>query len=327
MLNGLFALNPDAYQVVYHPLLDEFRARVQLPTSPLTAANVRDYPEILAATDILLTGWGAPVLDADLLQQMPRLQAVFYAAGSIHYLVTDDFWAKNIPITTSAYPNAIPVAEFTLGHILLGLKRALYYGGETRRIQNFPKTYEALGHTVAVLSLGLIGRRVCELLQPFGLRVLAYDPFLSDAAIRDLGAEPCGLDEAFQQADVVSLHTPLLPATRGLITGAHFQSMRPGATFINTARGAVIRELELIAVLQARPDLFAVLDVTDPEPPVSDSPLYRLDNVMLTPHIAGAKTPREYRALGQMMLDELDRFLRGESLHWQVQQADLARRA
>jgi phosphoglycerate dehydrogenase-like enzyme len=125
------------------------------------------------------------------------------------------------------------------------------------------------------------------------------------------------LEDIFRRADVVSLHTPWLPETEGMITGQHFTLMKPNAAFINTARGAVVRESEMIAVLEQRPDLLAVLDVTYPEPPVPGSPLYTLPNVVLTPHIAGALGP-ETRRLGEMMLDELQRYLRGEPLRWQV---------
>src|SRR5205823_690272 len=115
----------------------------------------------------------------------------------------------------------------------------------------------------------------------------------------------------------VSLHTPHLPETEGMITGRHLDSMKRGATFINTARGQVVREGEMIEVLSRRPDLQAVLDVTAPEPPAADSPLYTLENVVLTPHIAGS-LGEECRRMGRYMVDELRRYLAGEPLKWQV---------
>jgi phosphoglycerate dehydrogenase-like enzyme len=125
------------------------------------------------------------------------------------------------------------------------------------------------------------------------------------------------LDEVFRRADVVSLQTPWLKETEGMITGQHFAAMKPGATFINTARGAVVREPEMIAVLQQRPDLFAVMDVTHPEPPAPDSPLYTLPNVVLTPHIAGAMGD-ECRRMGHYMVEELRRYLQGDDLEWRI---------
>jgi len=131
--------------------------------------------------------------------------------------------------------------------------------------------------------------------------------------------ESVSLDQLFRESDVISLHTPSLPATKGMITGAHFAAMKPNATFINTARGAVVRETEMIEVLTHRPDLQAVLDVTDPEPPKPESPLYTLPNVVLTPHIAGSQN-NECRRMGHYMVEELGRYLAGQPLKWQINQ-------
>ncbi len=131
------------------------------------------------------------------------------------------------------------------------------------------------------------------------------------------------LDELFRRAEVVSMHTPWLKETEGLITGAHIASMKPYSTFINTSRGAVVCETEMLDVLKDRPDLVAVIDVTYPEPPAPDSPLYTLPNVILTPHIAGA-IHDECRRMGQMMIAELERFLAGQPLKWAVTREQVA---
>jgi phosphoglycerate dehydrogenase-like enzyme len=159
----------------------------------------------------------------------------------------------------------------------------------------------------------MIGRAMCQLLKHFDMHVLAYDPFFPAAQAASLGIEMVALDEIFRRSDVVSLHTPWLKETEGMIAGRHFDLMKPGAAFINTSRGAVVNEPEMIAVLQRRPDLFAVLDVTWPEPPVPGSPLYTLDNVVLTPHIAGSMNG-ECRRMGRYMVEEARRYLNGEPL-------------
>jgi phosphoglycerate dehydrogenase-like enzyme len=117
----------------------------------------------------------------------------------------------------------------------------------------------------------------------------------------------------FETSDVVSLHAPNVPANRGLITEALLASLPEGGTFLNTARGALVDEAGMARVAAARPDLTFLLDVTDPEPPAPDSPLFRLSNVVLTPHIAGCEGA-ECRRMGGLMLDEYDRFVRGEPL-------------
>jgi phosphoglycerate dehydrogenase-like enzyme len=175
----------------------------------------------------------------------------------------------------------------------------------------------AYGSTVGIISLGAIGRMVSERLRAFDVQVIAHDPFTTPEQAHALNVTLTSLEDVFARADVVSCHTPWLPETEGLLTGAHFRSMKPGASFINTARGAVVNEAGLIAALQERPDLFAVLDVTWPEPPEPDSPLYTLPNVLLTPHIAGSMHG-ECRRMGRAMVDELARWQRGEPLKYVV---------
>jgi phosphoglycerate dehydrogenase-like enzyme len=144
---------------------------------------------------------------------------------------------------------------------------------------------------------------------------MVYDPFLSEAEAQVLGVEQVSLDDLFRRSDVVSLHAPSFPETQGMITGEHIDSMKPGATFINTARGELVRESEMIEVLSRRLDLQAVLDVTVQEPTEADSPLYGLENVVLTPHMAGS-VGSECRRMGRYMVEELARYLAGEPLKY-----------
>ena len=134
------------------------------------------------------------------------------------------------------------------------------------------------------------------------------------------------LEELFRECDVISVHAPWIPGTERMITGALIYSMKPGATLINTSRGAVIAEDEMIEALRRRPDLSAVLDVTFPEPPAEDSPLRSLPNVVLTPHIAGSMQG-ECARMGSWMADELRRFVDGVPLRYGITQAMLAKMA
>jgi len=167
---------------------------------------------------------------------------------------------------------------------------------------------------------------VCERLRPFDVHVIAYDPYVSSTEAAALDVRMCSLEELFREAQVVTLHAPLLPETSGMVTGAHLAAMPHGATFINTARGGLVRHDELIAVLSERTDLQAVLDVTEPEPPPSGSPLYSLPNVTLTPHIAGS-LGAERRRLGQAMVAELQRFVADEPLQYAITREQALRMA
>jgi phosphoglycerate dehydrogenase-like enzyme len=125
------------------------------------------------------------------------------------------------------------------------------------------------------------------------------------------------LEKLFAASEVVSLHAPNIPATKGMITRSLLASLKPYATFINTARGAIVDEAGMTGVLAERPDLTALLDVTYPEPPAEDSPLYTLPNVFLTPHIAGSLAG-ECNRMGQLAVDECRRFINGEPLQWAI---------
>ncbi len=321
MKKARYILDPHAFTRIYGETEQaDLARRVSLAGPPITPEDARRDPAVLSDLEILLTGWGAPTLDAAFLDAAPKLEAVFYGAGSVRGMVTDAFWERNIRLTSAYGANAVPVSEFTLAQILLCLKRCWYFAHHYRHTGAYPAEKPVPGaynRTVGIISLGMIGRRICEMLRAFDLKVLAFDPFAAEEDFKALGVEPCGLDDLFRRADVVSLHTPWLPETEGMITGAHLARMKPGASFINTARGAVVREKEMIAVLRERPDLTAVLDVTHPEPPAAGSPLFSLPNVMLTPHIAGA-LGRECNRLGRYMVEELDRYLAGETMRYEI---------
>jgi len=319
---ALIALDELAFERIYGAEhLDAIRQRVRLLAPPCRASELKALSRGLAEAEVLFSGWGAPVLDAELLGRMPRLRIVFYGAGTIRYFVTDEMWRRGIRVTTAAAVNAEAVANYTAGVVLFALKQGFGLSRFVRERRAYspgrPLVPGVPGGVVALISFGATARAALRKLRPFGVRFMVYDPIVAAEEIRAAGAEPVSLERAFAEAHVVSLHAPLLAQTRGMIGRELLASMRRDATFINTARGALVRELELIDVLRSRGDLTAVLDVTDPEPPRPDSPLYVLPNVVLTPHVAGT-ADGESRQLGAFVVAELDRWLRGEPLQGEV---------
>jgi phosphoglycerate dehydrogenase-like enzyme len=315
-------MNPAEWESVYPPGVQAaLTGQVRILAPVMSPEQALQRPDLLGQMDLLLSGWGGPKLDQHFLDLAPHLQAVFYGAGAVGHLLTAAFWNRQIVITTANSVNAIPVSEFALAHILLGLKRAWPQALETRRLRSFlPSRLSAPGayqSTVGLISLSTIGRLVRQRLVPFDLRVIAHDPTVEKVEAASLDVDLTPLEALFARSDVVSLHAPLIPETVGMITGTLLAGMKNGATFINTARGAIVCEKEMIEVLRARPDLTAVLDVTDPEPPLSDSPLFDLPNVVLTPHIAGS-LHGECGRLGQWISDEVQRYLAGEPLRGQI---------
>lgn len=319
--SAAFLIPEDTYELLYgQESADEIGRLANLyPVIRYSSAeqSCPPVPEWLPEIDALFIGWHGPRLDEGMLRRLPRLKAVFHAGGSIRAHVSDAFWARGISISAAPHVNAQPVAEYTLATIILGLKRAWHLNALVRKERTFPVTHPdvpgAHRTVVGLVSLGYIGRLVRERLRSFDVRVIAYDPYLPAARFRDLDVESVSLDELMQSSDVVSLHTPLNGQTQGLITGELLNLLKTNATFINTSRGGVVRENELIEFLARRPDAQAVIDVTDPMPPSADSKLYDLPNVFLTPHIAGSLGP-ECRRMGRTMLEEFGRYLRGEPL-------------
>lgn len=281
----------------------------------------------LADAEVLLTCWGAPPLTEHVLNAAPRLRAVIHAAGSVKHHITDACWERGIAVASAAAANALPVAEYTLAAILLANKRVLHSAHRYRDLraphdwQHELATAGNYRRTVGVIGASRIGRRVIELLRPFDLRVLLHDPYVDAAEAARLGAQPVPLDALCADSDIVTVHAPQLPTTRHLLGARELALMPDGATLINTARGSLVDETALLPELRTG-RLNAVLDVTEPELPPADSPLYDLPNVLLTPHIAGSLGTELHR-LADHALDELARYTQGLPFSDPVHQEDL----
>lgn len=315
---------------VYGPEgVEAIARRTELLAPPTDSKTLATRKDLLANVDVIFGSWGMLTLDEVVLAAAPCLQYVFYAAGSVKGFTTDQSWDRGIGVSSTSPLNAVPVAEYTLSQILFGLKSGWQHVIGLKRDRLWKKQDVIPGAfrtTVGLVSLGAIGRIVAEHLKRFDVRVIAYDPFATAEQADALGVQLVQLAEVFRDAQVVSIHTPWLPETEGLITGDLLRSMRPKATLINTARGAVVDEPALCDVLAERCDLVAVLDVTHPEPPADDSPLWSLPNAILTPHIAGALT-MERRRMGEAMIDEFDRWVSGQPLRYAIDPSQIAQSA
>lgn len=324
MLKGLYILGEGNFKKIYGPeVRKEINNYVDIYAEAQTNQSVKNNPELLSDLEVIFSGWGGPKIDEEFLKNAPKLKMVFYGSGTIKNIVTDAFWDRGVRITSAYAANAVPVAEYTLSQILFSLKRGWSFirkiekEGKYIHKREFPPVPGAYQSTVGIISLGMIGRLVCEYLKNFDLNVLAYDPFVDQKDADKLGVELSSLEDIFAKSDVVSLHTPWLKETEGMIKGKHFEMMKDNSIFINTARGAVVREEEMLEVLKTRQDIYALLDVTYPEPPSEESAIFDLDNVILTPHIAGSMD-KECQRMGSYMLNELKRYLNGKSLQWEI---------
>lgn len=326
-------MKPYALRQVISPVeLDRLRSLVDLveirQDEEPTDESLRD-PR-LAQVEIILSGWGVPQMTPRILRALPALKAIFHAAGSVKPFATEEMWARDIRVTSAVDMNARPVAEYTFAMIVLSLKRVWPRITAQRELGLYlpddPYLVGAYGSTVGLLGLSRTGRMVREQIRRLDVSVLVYDPLVTREEAEQLGVELATMEEVFARSDVVSCHIPLLDETIGLLRSEHFAGMRPGATFINTARGAIVREDELARVLRSRPDLWAVLDVLKSEPPDENAPLPALSNVIVTPHIAGSLGP-ECRRMADAMIDEIERYLEGRPLQAEVVRSELSLRA
>ena len=326
-MRAAYLLDPGPYELVYGP--QQRRAVRELVSGDppvLCAADVAAGTDALADVDVLLTGWGVPPIDAHVLAQAPRLHTVLHGAGAVRGFVTEALLTGGIRVSSASSANAVPVVQYTVAVVHLSLKRVWQLLGAPavdadRTVGSIAGAYDAV---VGLVGLGEIGRRVCRrLAADDGLRLLAFDPWCSPGQARELGVELVGLDELFARSEVVSLHAPLHQGTRGMVAAAQLRALPAGATLVNTARGAVVRTDDLVDVLRQRPDLQAVLDVTDPEPLAEDHPLRSLPNVVLTPHVAGS-LGRECRRMGALVVRELEALAAGRPLQHAVDLSRLA---
>jgi phosphoglycerate dehydrogenase-like enzyme len=286
---------------------------------------------VLSDADILLTGWGAPQVDAAALGLMPHLRAIIHAAGTVKQHISAEVYARGIQVTAAVEANAVPVAEFTFAAIVFAAKRVGRFGYEYRARRDMTaRTLPGLaarsgtnGIVVGVVGASRVGRRVLRLLPNLDASVLVSDPHLEAPDAIAMGAVKVGLDELVRSSDIVTLHAPALPETARMIGRDQLAAMRDGAVLINTARGALVDTGALTAELvSGRID--AVLDVTDPEPLPPDSPLYELPNVLLTPHIAGS-VGNEVPRLLEQAIAEIERLAAGLPPAHPVLGADIGR--
>ncbi|MFD4691601.1 hydroxyacid dehydrogenase [Streptomyces sp. NPDC058463] len=311
--------------------LDRLADIAAVDTSRLVTDYATADPAALAAAEVLFTHWGSPQLTDDVLGLMPRLRAVVHAAGSIKHHVTEAVWARGIAVSSAAAANALPVAEFTLAAILFANKGVL---GAARQYRDARGAFELLPHfagrgnyrrVIGIVGASRIGRRVIELLRPFDLTVLLHDPYVDRAAAAALGVEPVGLDELVRRSHVVSIHAPQLPETRHMFDARRLALMADGATLVNTARGSLVDTRALTDELVSG-RIHGVIDVTDPDHLPSDSPLYHLPNVLLTPHIAGS-LGNELGRMTHWAVDEVQRYAQGVPFAYGVGPDELDRSA
>jgi len=280
----------------------------------------------LPGVDVLLGSWGLPKLSAEVLARADRLRLIAYAAGSVKGFVTNEVFARGIAVTHAAIRIADSVAEFTLLMAMMGLRQPHIFDRKMKAGEAWPASrglpiFEIAGKQVGLLGMGYVGRRAAKLFQAVGAEVWAYDPYVSAERAAELGVRLATLDDLLSQCKVVSVHLPVTDETHHLLGARELALIQDEAIFINTARSWVVDQDAMVAEL-SKGRFWAALDVFDAEPLPADHPLRQLDNVFLTPHVAGLSRDAYY-GLTASMIDEIERFIKGEPLRYVVTQAML----
>jgi phosphoglycerate dehydrogenase-like enzyme len=258
------------------------------------------------------------IISAEALRSAKALRLIQLVSAGFDTLDITLCKELEIPVSNNGGTNSTDVAEHTLTLILawyrqLGTMDRNVRTGKWGAIDSGVTTYTINGKTVGLVGLGNIGRKVARLLYAFGAKVLYTDAFpVVPEVEKELGVTRVTMEELLAQSDVVSLHVPLNNETRGLMSDAQFAAMKPSALLVNTCRGPVVDEAALIRALQAKEIAGAALDVLAKEPPAPDNPLLTMENVLLSPHIAGV-TRDTWARRGAFIFANLERVWRGEA--------------
>lgn len=287
------------------------------------AGDEEEYLRSLRGAQIIVSTWRAHKIDERVLEACPDLELVVHAAGSVKGFVTAALQERGIPVCSAVHLNAQPVAEFTLGLILMALKQVFVHNRNLH--DHGPDAWERpspdapggyYGSRVGLLGYGRITSLLLKLLESFELEVFLNDPHLAPEEVRALGAQPATVEEIMGSCEVVSLHHGNTPANRHMINESNLRLLQPGSHFINTSRGQLVDEDALVARLSTG-EITAYLDVTYPEPPPPDHPFYSLPNCILTPHIAGSRG-REVHRMGDYAVREVRNWITGRPLENQI---------
>jgi phosphoglycerate dehydrogenase-like enzyme len=277
---------------------------------------------LLRGRTACITGWGAPYLSADVLQDASDLRLVVHTGGSVAALLGDEVYDKGIRVSSGNRLYAESVAEGVLAYLLCALRDIVRFSAAVQAGE-WPRVFHNQGlldQRVGLVGFGAVARDLARLLAGFRVDLRVYDPFVGDDVLRDFGAmRAASLDELCATCPIVSLHLPRTPETVRILDRRRLGLLPDGALLVNTARGQVV-DNEALADELASGRLRAVLDVFDEEPPPADCRLLGLPNALLMPHMAGPTVDRRSR-IARALVEDAARFLAGGRLEHGIDRA------
>ncbi len=276
----------------------------------VTADQITDLPAELADADALIVR-SAVQADAALLAHAPRLRIIGRAGVGVDNIDAAEATRRGIVVMNTPGANAVAVAELTLG-LMISMARSIPRANSTMHAAKWDKKSlqgsELRGKTLGIVGCGRIGLEVARRARAFGMNLLGYDPFIAPVIARENNITLVPIDEIFAESDFLSLHVGLTPQTEGLINKHSIAIMKKGIRIINCARGELIVDEALAEAIQSGHVAGAALDVFRQEP-LKDSPYFALDNVLLSPHIAGS-TDEAQEAIGIQLANQVRDYLK-----------------
>lgn len=281
-----------------------------------------DLSAQISPYDVVITSWGSPQITAEVLAKSARLRFVGHAAGTVVPIVDPVIFEhdREIIVCNANYALARSTAELAMALIMAG---AWQLRGYAQRLEQGEWGSAAkgtglgiFGQTIGLIGYGEISRELIRMLKPFHVTILLYSRNCADADAAEWGIERCSLDELLQRSSIVSVHNTLTEQTTGMIGREQLKLLQDGALLVNTARGPIIQEQALLEELQSG-RIHAALDVFDHEPLPFGHPLLGLPNVLCSPHI-GALSGYWRSRLGETVIDDCIRFLRGEPMQGRI---------
>lgn len=317
-------------EFVFAQRRDAFAKYLDLVDEPVLLCELDEKKELLQDVEVILGTWGVPALTEEQVREyFPKLKLLLYSAASVRYFA-DGYLKAGVTVVTAAQAMADFVAQYSVAAIY-HLNKGFYTAAKIYRAKGYrcgkdfsqndcPGNYQS---RIGILGAGAIGSRVIEQLKSYPFEILVFDPFLPAEKAKEWNVRLTSLEEIFATCDVVSNHLANNPQTVDMLDYKLFSSMPKHASFLNTGRGAQVVEADLARALREEPGRFALLDVTRQEPCPPEHEFWSLDNLLMTPHIAGVGF-KEVWAYDDLLLEELQRYLAGQPLRHAVTMEMLA---
>src|SRR6185369_13453378 len=291
--------------------VDKLREASGVTVDEQPSINASELAAIIGGYDALIVRSKTRVT-ADLIEKATALRVIGRAGTGVDNIDVSAATHRGIVVMNAAAGNTVTTAEHTMA-MLLALARQIPQAVSSTRAGHWEKNkflgVELMGKTLGIVGLGRIGAAVAERARAFGMSILAFDPYFTREAARELGVEMTALDELLARSDFITLHTPLTDETRGLIGAAAIEKMKPRVRLINCARGGLITEAALVEGVRSGKIAGAALDVFEQEPTPGDNPLLALDQIITTPHL-GASTTEAQLGVATMIAEQVIDYLK-----------------